>query len=55
VLAPDATTADALSTGLSALPPEAALAVLDAYPDVGALLLTKEGGLLRTGAVPAGP
>ncbi len=52
VLAPDATTADALSTGLSALPPKAALAVLNAYPNVGALLLTRNGGLLRAGAVP---
>jgi thiamine biosynthesis lipoprotein len=53
VLAPDATTADALSTGLSALPPKAALAVLDAYPDVGALFLRNEGGVMKTGAVAA--
>ena len=51
VLAPDATTADALSTGLSALPPAAALAVLDAYPEVGALFLRNEGGVMRAGAV----
>jgi thiamine biosynthesis lipoprotein len=37
VIAPDATTADALSTGLSALPLQAALAVVDAHPDIGAL------------------
>ena len=49
VLAPDATTADALSTGLSVLPPDAAFAVLRAYPDASVLFLTNDGGLLQTG------
>jgi thiamine biosynthesis lipoprotein len=53
VLAPDATTADALSTGLSAMPREAALAVLDAHPHVGALFLRNQGGVMRAGAVAA--
>jgi thiamine biosynthesis lipoprotein len=53
VIAPDATTADALSTGLYALPLAAALAVVDARPDVGALLLGNDGALIRRGAVPA--
>jgi thiamine biosynthesis lipoprotein len=51
VAAPDATTADALSTALSALPPEAALAVVDACPDVGAVFLGNEGGVTQRGAV----
>jgi thiamine biosynthesis lipoprotein len=52
VIAPDATTADALSTGLSALPLEAALAVVDAHPNIGALFLGNDGGLIRRGAIP---
>lgn len=50
VMAPDATTADALSTGLSALPPQAALAVLRAYPEVSALLAKADGEVLRVGS-----
>ncbi len=49
VVAPDATTADALSTGLSALPPEAALRVVEDCPNVGALLLRPDGALIRAG------
>lgn len=43
VIAPDATTADALSTGLSALPPETALSVVNARPEVRALLIGTDG------------
>ena len=43
VIAPDATTADALSTGLSALPPENALSVVNARRDVRALLIGTDG------------
>lgn len=39
VIAPDATTADALSTGLSALAPEAALPVVNARREVSAILI----------------
>jgi len=51
VVAPDATTADALSTGVSALPPEAALAVLRTRSDVSALLTRVDGEVLRVGSI----
>jgi thiamine biosynthesis lipoprotein len=43
VIAPDATTADALSTGLSALAPEAALPVVNARREVRAILIGTDG------------
>jgi len=43
VIAPDATTADALSTGLSALAPEAALPVVHAHREVRAILIGTDG------------
>jgi len=43
VIAPDATTADALSTGLSALAPEAALPVVNARRGVRAILIGTDG------------
>jgi thiamine biosynthesis lipoprotein len=49
VIASDATTADALSTGLSALAPADALAVLSRYPDASARLLKTDGEVLRAG------
>lgn len=51
VIAPDATSADALSTGLSALPPEAARAVIDAYREVSAILIGTDGAIWTVGNV----
>ena len=51
VLAPDATTADALSTGLYALPPDEAMARVDGFDDVAALFTLPDGRLIRRGAV----
>jgi thiamine biosynthesis lipoprotein len=47
VIAPNATTADALSTGLSAVHPASLCGVLGAYPDVGALIVHSDGRLTR--------
>ena len=52
VIAPDATTADALSTGLSALAPEHLPAVLQRYPEVGLVLLHSDGRTSRLGTAP---
>ncbi len=46
VLAPDATTADALSTALSVLPPDRAEAVVTATPGVAARLTRRDGSVL---------
>ncbi len=43
ILAPDATTADALSTGLYALPLDKALACVDSFPDVAAHFTLPDG------------
>ncbi len=51
VIAPDATTADALSTGLSALSPEAARSVLEAYPQSSAIFIAADGSS-RTAGLP---
>jgi thiamine biosynthesis lipoprotein len=51
VLAPDATTADALSTGLYAMSPDEAMACVEGFNDVGALFTLPDGRLLRRGSV----
>jgi thiamine biosynthesis lipoprotein len=52
VLAPDATTADALSTGLCALAPEAARAVVDARQGVSAIFIDTDGSAWTAGSPP---
>ena len=51
VLAPDATTADALSTGLYAMSPDEAMACVEGFDDVGALFTLPDGRLIRRGTV----
>jgi FAD:protein FMN transferase len=53
VVAPDAISADALSTGLSAVAPDDLAAVLGAYPRVGAIIVGRDGRVSRLGDVPA--
>ncbi|GGJ31779.1 FAD:protein FMN transferase [Deinococcus roseus] len=43
VLAPDCATADVLSTAFSVLQPAESLALADTLPDIGCLLITREG------------
>jgi thiamine biosynthesis lipoprotein len=50
VLAPEATLADALSTGFALLPEDAIAGVLPALPDVQVRLLRHDGTILRMGA-----
>ena len=45
VIAPDCATADVLATAMSVLHPEESLALADALPGVGCLLVTREAGL----------
>jgi FAD:protein FMN transferase len=54
VIAPDATSADALSTGLSVLEPDAARRALAAFPQAGALFVGRDGGQWSAGAFPSG-
>jgi FAD:protein FMN transferase len=49
VVAPDATTADGLSTGLCVLAPAAAQRAIDACPQVGALFVRPDGTQWRVG------
>jgi thiamine biosynthesis lipoprotein len=49
VVAPDATTADGLSTGLCVLAPAAAQRAIDACPEVGALFVRPDGTQWRAG------
>jgi thiamine biosynthesis lipoprotein len=49
VIAPDATTADALSTGLCALPPAAARAAVDACPGASAIFIAADGATWSAG------
>ena len=53
VIAPDATTADALSTGLSAVAPDDLTAALRRYPDVGVIIVHRDGRITRLGATSA--
>ncbi len=53
ILAPDATTADALATAVSVLGPEKGMALIERVPDTEAILLTQDNltdPLLSTGA-----
>ena len=50
VLAPDATTADALSTAFVQMRPEAIDAILAPRPSLGALLVSRSGAISRRGA-----
>jgi len=52
VVAPTATLADALSTALFVLGPEAGLPLLGRHPGAGALLVTKDGELIVTADFP---
>jgi hypothetical protein len=52
VLAPDATTADALSTGLSILEPDAARRALAAFPRAGAIFVGRDRTNWSAGALP---
>ena len=52
VLAPSATIADALSTGISALPPDKARTALRAFPDACALFLDRDGRQWSAGHMP---
>ncbi len=54
VIAPDATTADALSTTFSVLTPDESLRLAEATPDVACLLVLADGRQLRSSRWPAG-
>lgn len=51
VLAPDATTADALSTALSVVAEDRAAGLLRGHPDAGARLTRPDGGVLTLGSL----
>ena len=53
VIAPDTTTADALSTSFSVLEPEQSLRLAEATPDVACLLVLADGRQLRSARWPA--
>jgi thiamine biosynthesis lipoprotein len=52
VIAPSATMADALSTGVMVLGPDRTLELVRSLPDVECLLVTKDGEILTSGAFP---
>ncbi len=54
VIAPDTTTADALSTSFSVLEPEQSLHLAEATPDVACLLVLADGRQMRSARWPAG-
>ena len=54
VIAPDTTTADALSTSFSVLEPEQSLRLAEATPDVACLLVLDDGRQMRSARWPAG-
>ena len=54
VIAPDTTTADALSTSFSVLEPEQSLRLAEATPDVACLLVLADGRQMRSARWPAG-
>jgi thiamine biosynthesis lipoprotein len=53
VVAPDATTADALSTTLAVLPREHGLGLLARFADVGAIFVAADGEIVTAGALTA--
>ena len=54
VIAPDTTTADALSTSFSVLEPEQSLRLAEATPDVACLLVLDDGRQMRSARWPVG-
>lgn len=52
VIAPDAATADALSTAFSVMDPDESVRLADTTPGVACLLVLEEGGVVRSGRWP---